>query len=100
MIQALASSIFTQVCTTLFCNGVGRAVVYVAFFLGLNLPGVQAQQTASPTTRPVRQSDDPLLITFALTPERSEYLADSMPDYQFRMYDPARKHTVDYGTLG
>jgi hypothetical protein len=100
MIQALAFSIFAQVRTTLFGNGVGRAVVYGAIFLGLNLHIVQAQQPASSTIRPVRQPDEPLLITFALTPERSVALSDSLPDYQFRMYDPARKHTVDFGTLG
>ncbi|MBN8680141.1 MAG: hypothetical protein J0M29_18095 [Chitinophagales bacterium] len=59
-----------------------------------------AQQPASATTRPVRQPDEPLLITFALTPERTQALSDSLADHQYRMYDPARKHTIDYGTLG
>lgn len=59
-----------------------------------------AQQAASATTRPVAQPDEPLLFTLALSPERSTALADSLPDYDFRMYDPARKQVVDWGSLG
>lgn len=59
-----------------------------------------AQQPASPTTRPVQQPDEPLLITFALSPERSSPAADSLPDTDFRMYDPARRQAIDWGTLG
>lgn len=99
MMQALAALFFPFRLTPLHGNGVRRAVCLVSAFL-LFTTLVSAQQPASATTRPVRQPDEPLLITFALTPERSQPLADSLPDLQFRMYDPARKHPVDYGTLG
>ena len=59
-----------------------------------------AQQPASPTTRPVKLPDEPLLITFALSPERSIPAADTLPDIEYRMYDPARRQAIDFGTLG
>jgi len=59
-----------------------------------------AQQPASPTTRPVKLPDEPLLITFALSPERSTPAMDTLPDTDFRMYDPARRQVIDWGTLG
>jgi hypothetical protein len=59
-----------------------------------------AQQPASPTTRPVKLPDEPLLITFALSPERLVPAADTLPDRDFRMYDPARRQDIDWGTLG
>ena len=59
-----------------------------------------AQQPASPTTRPVKLPDEPLLITFALSPERSIPSADTLPDIEYRMYDPARRQAIDFGTLG
>lgn len=42
----------------------------------------------------------PLLFTFALSPEESHPAADTLPDRDFRMYDPARKSLIDWGTLG
>lgn len=59
-----------------------------------------AQQSASSTTRPVAASNDPLLITFALTPEQKTTFSDTLPNESYRMYDPSRKQTIDYGTLG
>lgn len=59
-----------------------------------------AQQPASPTTRPVKQPDEPLLLTFALSPERSSAAADTLPDLDFRMYDPVRRKDIDWGNLG
>jgi len=71
------------------------------YFLFCSIAGsLSAQQPASPTTRPVQQPDDPLLITFALSPERSAPSGDTLPSTDFRMYDPARRHDIDWGTLG
>lgn len=76
----------------------GLAVLHFLFF-GF-AASLFAQQPASPTSRPVRTPDEPLLITFALSPERSVPSADSLPDADFRLYDPARRQIVDWGTLG
>lgn len=69
-------------------------------FLSAVLGSVRAQQAASPTTRPLSNSEESLLITFALTPETTAPAADSLPDLEFRMYDPARRKEIDWGTLG
>ncbi|HRI59833.1 MAG TPA: hypothetical protein PK228_08920 [Saprospiraceae bacterium] len=42
----------------------------------------------------------PLLFTFVLTPERTYPAGDTLPNRDFRMYDPARKQMIDWGTLG
>lgn len=42
----------------------------------------------------------PLAYTFPQTPERLEPEEDTLPDYHFRIYNPARQQRVDYGTLG
>ncbi|MEO0007510.1 MAG: hypothetical protein RJA20_1706 [Bacteroidota bacterium] len=47
-----------------------------------------------------RTPDEPLVLTRAGAPEKSEFWNDTLPDYNFRMYDPARRHTIDYGTIG
>lgn len=81
------------------------------YFMGVFFNPVFAQKPASATSRPIGPvaasattradlPDAPLLITFALSPERSIPSADTMPDRDFRMYDPARRSDVDYGTLG
>ncbi|MBK7936780.1 MAG: hypothetical protein IPJ82_06660 [Lewinellaceae bacterium] len=61
-----------------------------------------AQQpvAASSTARFVAQDTTPLLFTFALAPERAYPADDTLPDRVFRMYDPARRQTIDWGTLG
>lgn len=61
-----------------------------------------AQQpvAASPTARAAEQDTTPFLFTFALTPERSFPASDTLPDFDFRMYDPARRKQIDWGTLG
>lgn len=64
-------------------------------------PGIfTAPQAASSTIRKVAQPDEPLLFTFALTPEKSEGISDTLPDQRFRMYNPARQQLIDYGTIG
>ena len=47
-----------------------------------------------------REPDEPLAFTYARSPEKSEFWSDTLPDFNFRMYDPARRHTIDYGTIG
>ncbi len=42
----------------------------------------------------------PLLFTFALSPEQTFPASDTLIDRDFRMYDPARQQTIDWGTLG
>jgi hypothetical protein len=66
---------------------------------GVALP-LAAQQPASATTRPVAAADEPMLISFALSPERSSAASDTLPELDFRMYDPSRRQTIDWGTLG
>lgn len=76
-------------------------LVYVLLFGCISGPGtLQAQQPASPTTRTIKQPTEPLLFTFALSPESSQPASDTLPDTQFRMYDPARRQVIDWGTLG
>ncbi|MBC7775879.1 MAG: hypothetical protein H7246_10635 [Phycisphaerae bacterium] len=61
---------------------------------------LSAQQPGAPTTPATPPPNEPLLITFALSPERSIPAADTLPDTDFRVYDPARRHDIDWGTLG
>lgn len=59
--------------------------------------------TVSPPIAPRPARPDtarPLVYTLAQTPERSWPVADTLPDAHFRHYDPARRHTPDWGTLG
>ena len=59
--------------------------------------------TPRPTPRVVAAAPvdtTPLAYTFAQTPERLEPEGDTLPDYNFRIYNPARQKPVDYGTLG
>lgn len=58
-------------------------------------PGPRA---ASSTAQ--KSSSEALLFTFALTPEKAEYATDTLPDYHFRVYNPARRQLIDFGTLG
>ncbi len=55
---------------------------------------------ASSTIRPVERDTSPLLFTFALSPERAFMADDTLTDRNFRMYDPARRQPIDWGTLG
>lgn len=75
---------------------------WVLFLFGLLPVVVAAQQptAASRTSRRIPRDTTPLLYSFALTPERSQPVGDTLPDHNFRMYDPARRQPVDWGTLG
>lgn len=83
-----------------FAPGRCLGLAWIQVFLVVFCIPLAAQQAASPTTRPVKQLDDPLLITFALSPERSSPAADTLPDQDFRMYDPTRRSLIDWGALG
>lgn len=52
----------------------------------------QARTTPAPA--------DTVLYTLAGDPGQSYPATDTLPDFDFRMYDPARKGPVDYATLG
>lgn len=70
------------------------------FFLPLGLLAQQPASSTRPVAVPKSTPDEPLQFTFAPTPELSEHDADTLPDSRFRQYDPARRRTVDWGTLG
>ncbi len=74
--------------------------IFYIFLFSCFAVSLPAQQPASPTTPAAPAPNEPLLITFAHSPERSIPAADSLPDRHFRMYDPARQHDIDWGTLG
>lgn len=42
----------------------------------------------------------PFVFTYPAAPEKSFPADDTLPDYAFRMYDPARRQVIDWGTLG
>lgn len=66
--------------------------------------GLAAQQSPGgpPTPPPARAVPDttPLLYAYAQSPERSQPVGDTLPDAQFRQYNPTRKQAVDWGNLG
>ncbi len=72
-------------------------LLFCGFAVFLN---AQQPTAASPTTRPIERDTTPLLFTFSLAPERAYPSSDTLPDSDFRMYDPARRRPIDYGTLG
>jgi len=74
--------------------------VFVLLFCGI-ATCIQAQQpvAASATTRTVVDTM-PLLFSFAHAPERFYPASDTLPERDFRFYDPARRMPIDWGTLG
>lgn len=84
---------------SLFVRLSGFAVLPLAFICFAF--SLLAQQSGIPSTPSVvKQNREPLLITFARSPERSIPSADTLPDSEFRLYDPARRKIIDWGTLG
>jgi hypothetical protein len=75
-----------------------RSSGLLVFFFMAGL--VAAQQPASPTSRPPVEPETPLLISFAPAPEKSTVSTDTLPDHDFRQYDPARRKVIDWGALG
>jgi hypothetical protein len=75
----------------------------LAVLIGLAIMPASAQQpeAASSTARVIVPLDTtPFLFTFSLSPERFYPASDTLADFDFRMYDPARRRAIDYGTLG
>lgn len=102
MIQALAFSYVSLTNDTL--SGIfrtrARVLGTLVFVLcGFTIP-LQAQQTTGNAPASSGLPEEPLKVTFAQNPEQILPFSDSLPDYSYRMYDPARKQVVDYGTLG
>jgi hypothetical protein len=58
------------------------------------------QPTAASRTTQVVLDTTPLLFVMPLAPERVHFSEDTLPDAQFRMYDPARQSPIDRATLG
>ena len=59
-----------------------------------------APSPASQTGSNLAIQAEPLIFTHAQNPEKSEVVADTLPDSEFRMYNPARRSLIDFGTLG
>lgn len=75
---------------------------YFFFFAPCSTLSAQQPEAASSTAQvpPAPLDTTPFLFTFSVAPERSYAADDTLPDLDFRMYDPARRQLVDYGTLG
>ncbi len=65
-------------------------------------PTVPSSVPPTATPRPVAAPVDttPLAYTLPQSPERLEPEDDTLPNYHFRIYNPARQQRVDYGNLG
>lgn len=102
MIQALALcyACISQITVSGVSRTHVRALGPLAFALFYSTLFLQAQQ--APGNAPTRPGvpEEPLKVTFAQNPELILPFSDSLPDYTYRMYDPARKQVVDFGTLG
>jgi hypothetical protein len=67
------------------------------------MASAQRPTAASSTTRVIdvpALDTTPLLFAYDRAPERLQAYADTLPDYRFRMYDPARRQTIDWATNG
>lgn len=81
---------------------------FVPFLLLLFANSLLAQPTTPPSGPPTSPrvvtiapvDTTPLAYTLPQTPERLEPEEDTLPDYHFRIYNPARQQPIDYGTLG
>lgn len=84
----------------------GRCMVYILVALALPMdlsaqrPGQTSTSTRQATPTNQRRDTLPLLFNLALTPEKTQLDADTLPDVSFRMYDATRKQPIDWGHLG
>lgn len=82
----------------------GNARNWVFLLLALLRTPAFAQQpeAASSTAQFIATPADttPFFYNLVLSPERSWPADDTLADAAFRMYDPARRQTIDWGTLG
>jgi hypothetical protein len=62
----------------------------------------QQPQAASSTTKRVLTAADtlPVYYSIVLAPERFIPLKDTLPDRNFRVYNPTRQQVIDWGNLG
>lgn len=72
----------------------------VVFGILTNSLYAQLPAAASSTSRVIEQDSTALTYTFALMPERAFSGDDTLPDRNFRMYDPVRRQQIDWGHLG
>jgi hypothetical protein len=82
------------------------------FWIGLTAVAAQkpTKQASSTVIRPTKQASNTVIrpvrdtsvlyYTLSLAPERAVPDADTLPEMTFRMYDPARRQLIDWGTLG
>ena len=60
----------------------------------------QASATTRQASATTRRDTLALAYTLALNPEKTLLDADTLPNNTFRMYDPVRRQTIDWGHLG
>lgn len=60
----------------------------------------QASATTRQASATTRRDTLALAYTLALSPEKTLLDADTLPNNTFRMYDPVRRQTIDWGHLG
>lgn len=77
-----------------------QGVVVVALLLS-GLSTLRAQRgTGVPSGAGLLEDSTAVFYLFAQSPERIYPDGDTLPDGAFRMYDPARRPIIDWGTLG
>lgn len=77
-----------------------QGVVVVALLLS-GLSTLRAQRgTGVPSGAGLLEDSTAVFYLFARSPERIYPDGDTLPDGAFRMYDPARRPIIDWGTLG
>lgn len=80
-----------------------RCLLQLCLLLLMPLSVIQAQDI--PATTPAAQAilardTTPMAYILAAEPERTYPITDTLADWRFRVYDPARKQIIDWGTLG
>ena len=91
--------------TGVFAMRNARVVLFICCSLVAMPVFAQIPEEASATTQPVIQEFSaadtlPVMFTLAFAPEKRFATSDTLPDQEFRLYDPTRKGPVNYGNLG
>lgn len=75
---------------------------YSVSYAQVQTPEPEAASSTSQLAQPELTAEDTLPVFFSLSfaPEKKLATSDTMPDQEFRLYDPARKASIDYGHLG
>ncbi len=76
--------------------------LFIAVCLWTGCIGTTFAQLTSDTTAlpPLPPDTVPFFYAYPTNHEYTYPAADTLPDHDFRMYDPARKQVIDWGTLG